>query len=82
MTDVEKRERSADDIVSDMARERQGLQDEFDALGREVQRTIDETAERATQFARKALVVVPAAAAGVSVVAAAAALVRRRLRRR
>jgi hypothetical protein len=79
MADPEKTPtRSPDEIASDIAAEREGLQTAFDSLGDELQKSADVAAQKARDIGRKAIIVVPAVAAGVGALVAAASLLRRR----
>jgi len=79
MADAEKTPtRPPEEIVRDIAAERAGLQETFDSLSAELQRSADAAAEKARDIGRKAIVVVPAVAAGVGVLVAVASLLRRR----
>ena len=81
MADAEKTPtRSPEEIVKDIAAERQGLQSAFDSLGGELQQAADAAADKARDLGRKAIVVVPAVAAGVGAVVATVSLLRRRRR--
>ena len=79
MADAEKTPaRSPEEIVKDIAAEREGLQTAFDSLGNELQQAADAAADTARDLGRKAIVVVPAVAAGVGALVAVASLLRRR----